>query len=188
MDEEIRPGYARVSEVLRPWYDFDKVPVDILERKMKIGTNVHNAIKMHFLNLPFVLSDEERPYFDSYVQWINTFGLKLEICEQRYYDDFLKITGCIDGIMVFPYEDEKVLVDWKTSSTFDSRNSTVWQMQGTMYWHLLNQLDYPLLSDRFLFVQLSSTGGFPKVHEYHYESKIMAKCAAAVELYWLFAK
>jgi hypothetical protein len=188
MEEEIRPGYVRVSEVLRPWYDFDKVPPEILERKMKIGTNVHNAIKMDYLGLPFVLNDEERGYFDSYLQWKSTFSLKLEMCEQRYYDDLLKITGCIDGIMSFPYDDEKVLVDWKTSSAFDSKNATVWQMQGTMYWHLLNQIEYPLLSNRFLFVQLSPTGDFPRVHEFHYKSEIMAKCAAAVELYWLFAR
>ena len=43
---DIREGYLRVSQILKPLSNFDGIEKDVLERKADIGTAVHKAIEM----------------------------------------------------------------------------------------------------------------------------------------------
>ena len=115
--EEIKKGYTRVSEIVSVPGMFDMIPPDVLENKVRIGTNVHEAIHMDFLGFVPDLAEDEKGYYDSYLEWKGMAKVTTAMSEDRFYDDALMITGAIDGLLRFPYEDNLVAVDWKTSAT-----------------------------------------------------------------------
>ena len=60
MVEKIKDGYTRVSEIVSVPGMFDMIPPDVLENKVRIGTNVHEAIHMDFLGFVPDLAEDEK--------------------------------------------------------------------------------------------------------------------------------
>lgn len=182
--DEIKPGYARVSDILKPYSNFGKIPPEILENKRRIGTTVHNAIYMHSQGIPMFLDDPRADmYFKSFLKWFGGFEIKFIANELRLYDEELKITGGIDAIIRFPNEDKIVLADWKTALCVTKQTALSWELQGTFYHHLLQVNHYEEVADRFIFIQLDDEGYLPRLKQFEFSTKIMAKCLSALDMY-----
>lgn len=181
--EEIKKGYTRVSEIVSVPGMFDMIPPDVLENKVRIGTNVHEAIHMDFLGFVPDLAEDEKGYYDSYLAWKEMTKASIAMSEDRFYDDALMITGAIDGLLRFPYEDNLVAVDWKTSATCTKAIGDTWRAQGGFYHYLMEQNHVPNVSKRYLFVQLDSKGKLPKVKEFLFTQDIMNECLGLLNNY-----
>jgi len=186
----IKEGYTRVTEILRPYSGFDNAPEFVKEKaahKAMIGSLVHDAIHMHYECIPFYPLEEEcGGYYDSFQQWESHTGAWARGMENRYYDDVLKITGQIDALMKFPDEDSLIMVDWKTSSSWNKKMETSWSLQGTFYHHLLIENNLSNISERFLFIQLDPNGKMPQIREFTYTAEEMGNCMAALQIYRRF--
>jgi len=184
---EIKPGYARVTDILKPYSNFDMIPKEILEHKKEIGTEVHQAIYDYSKGIPESFEHPESEfYFISFLKWYKEFEIKFIENELRLYDEELRITGGIDAVIKFPHENSLVLVDWKTVASMTKPMSISWEMQGTFYHHLLQVNGYKTLSGRFLFIQLSADGDIPRVKKFEFDQKTMADCHAALQVYKRF--
>lgn len=185
--EKIKDGYTRVSEIVSVPGMFDMIPPDVLENKVRIGTNVHEAIHMDFLGFVPDLAEDEKGYYESYLEWKGMTKASIAMSEDRFYDDALMITGAIDGLLRFPYEDNLVAVDWKTSATCTKAISDTWRAQGGFYHYLLKQNHVHNVSHRYLFVQLNPKGKLPKVKEFLFTQDIMNECLGLLHKYrWSF--
>jgi thiol-disulfide isomerase/thioredoxin len=178
----IRDGkeYARVSDILKPFYDFSMIDQTVLQNKANIGTRVHEAIAEEILGDFPVLGEKEEGYFASFCKWckaINPIFLK---SEERYFDDVKMMTGCIDAIAKLSCDSKAVLIDFKTSS---QESKITWPMQAHLYSHLLRVNDIDV-SPRYLFIKLDKFGNLPEVYEYKHSSNIMANCFNAIDLFW----
>ncbi len=179
MLEEIRPGYTRVSTILSQWDKFSGILPEILENKIRIGTNVHKAIDAFHLGLLVELADDEQPYFNSFFGWYNEVKYQCMQSEKRLYDDSLKITGELDALVKLGDSKELTLLDWKCSYSEDPIN---WPLQGAFYIYLLRQNGHENVSDVCMFVKLSKESVLPKVFEYD-TSNLLPICKAAVQTY-----
>ena len=57
--EIIKLGYVRVSTILSQWDRFSAIPKDILDNKVRIGTNVHKHIELYNSFLPYDAENDE---------------------------------------------------------------------------------------------------------------------------------
>ena len=185
--DKIKEGYDRVSDIVSVPGMFDMIPLEVLENKARIGTNVHEAIHMDFLGFVSDLAEDEKGYYDSFLEWKTMTKTSVSMSEDRFYDDNLMITGAIDGLLRFPHEDNLVAVDWKTSATCTKAISDTWRAQGGFYHYLLEQNHVPNVSNRYLFVQLNPKGKLPKVKEFLFTQDIMNECLSLLHKYrWSF--
>ena len=190
MDKEIREGYTRVTEILHPYSGFDDAPQYVKDKaahKADIGTEVHNAIHMHYSCIPFEqLSDEAQSYFNSFLLWDKTHNPTPVYLERRYYDGQLMITGQVDAILRFVGKKDFVMVDWKTTSSYNKKIATSWELQGTFYRYLLEYNSIDHVGDNFLFLQLDAHGEYPKEREFTYTAQNIADCMAGLQFYRRF--
>jgi hypothetical protein len=174
--------YARVSDILKPFVNFDGIDKIVLQNKAELGTEVHNAIE-HIIKgepLPHVVS-KGTGYVKSFHKWMIALGPRFLKSEERYYCDDFMITGRIDTLIKIEGEDEALLVDFKTSV----QESPTWVMQAHLYYYLIQkkELSFPI-SKRFVFLKLDRHGSLPKVFEYKYSDLIHAKCMQAIDSFW----
>ena len=181
--DKIKEGYDRVSDIVSVPGMFDMIPLEVLENKARIGTNVHEAIHMDFLGFVSDLAEDEKGYYDSFLEWKTMTKTSVSMSEDRFYDDNLMITGAIDGLLRFPHEDNLVAVDWKTSATCTKAISDTWRAQGGFYHYLLKQNHVHNVSHRYLFVQLNPKGKLPKVKEFLFTQDIMNECLSLLNNY-----
>jgi len=184
--EIIKEGYTRVSQILGQWDKYSGIDPAVLDNKIRIGTNVHEAINMFNLCLPYSLKEDERPYMESYLQWYDASPFILIESEKRYYDEEAKITGAIDAVMHFkndPINDggQIVLCDWKCSYAEDPLN---WPLQGAMYYDLLKKNGVESLARKCRFVKFDKHGGMPKVYEYEITKELLLVAEAAKVTYF----
>jgi len=184
--EEIKEGYTRVTEILKPWSDFSKIMEKVLENKRQIGCRLHNAIHMYNECLPMDIDDSIRGYFESFLRWMKQTQATIMFSEKRFYDNDWMITGCIDSVVRFPNEREAVSVDWKTVASLTKEGKISWGYQGAFYHYLMEKNGVPELGDRYLFLQLDKNGGLPLVREYEYSNKIMGECETLLKAYRLY--
>lgn len=171
--------YARVTEVLGQFNDFSGIPKDVLENKCAIGTQVHEAINSDITgDFPFV-DEQSVGYFDSFLQWKKIMAPEFVETETRYFDDGLRLTGCIDCLIRIPGEVLPLLVDFKTSA----QEGKTWSMQAHLYRYLLKE-NGKSVAARFLFIKLDKYGAMPKVFEYRASDQIMGECLKAVATFW----
>ena len=189
-EEEIKEGYTRVSDILHKFSGFDDAPEFVkakADHKAEIGTEVHKAIRLYYLCVPYgPLSEEAQPYFDSFLSWDMVYHPKPKILEERYYDPTLMITGQIDALMSFEGSDPLVMLDWKTSSSWNKKMETSWLLQGTFYHYLMEYNEVPNVGNEFVFVQLSGEGKRPNIREFAYSVSDLADCMAGLQMYRRF--
>lgn len=172
--------YARVSDVLRSFSDFSHIDRAVLANKCEIGSNVHEGINDYINGHLPILSRLEMQYFHSFQHWEAALAPKFVESETRYFDDKLRLTGCIDALIKLPYEELPVLIDFKTSV---SENPVTWPMQAHLYGLLLKNSGKEV-APRYLFIKLSKHGKSPTVYTYSYNENLMAKCHEAIEKFW----
>lgn len=175
--EDIRAGYIRVSNILKPLTSFIGVNQAVLEAAGDRGTAVHKAIQMDAEGLCYPLSLDCRGYFRSYIKWKAVTQFQIEKSELRLYDDKLHVTGCLDAIV--SNGASLYLVDWKNTA---SQNRDYWELQG-MFYHHLATLNGIKLANKIMFVQLCSTGSAPKVFSFEASEILWRQCLKYYFLY-----
>ena len=172
--------YVRVSEVLKEIEDFSGIYPHILERKAKIGTEVHCAIQNYMLGEFPIYGPECEGYMDSFIKWHTRLAPELVHCEQRFFDPLLKLTGCVDAIARIPGNPLPSLIDFKTSA---QEAPIKWPMQAHLYYHLAKSAGIDL-DPTFLFIKLDKHGNNPQVFRYEFNSSYMRKCLDLVDKFW----
>lgn len=164
MPDDIKPGYTRVSDFCARYEDFSGVDPDYLEERALVGSHVHAAIRCHLSDISFKLTDEEQLYFNSWLKWYETQGYPVVIHEEtRMYCEKWMLTGAIDGIIILPGTDKKMIVDWKTSSSADN---DMWPLKGAFYHYLVKENRLCDICDTVYYLKLSKTGGKAMICEY----------------------
>lgn len=160
MNNEIRPGYMRVSEVVSMFKGcIDPSIEEIVRKKALIGTEVHDLCKRFVCDeeIPEPSSQRVKKYFQCFQEFYigNKVFNGLYLAEERFYDDDLMITGQVDFLFKTRHGDKCILVDIKTSATPDEFH---WWLQGILYANMIRKHGIELV-DSFMFVQLKDKDG-----------------------------
>lgn len=177
---EIKKDYIRVSNLLEAWKNFGDAPQYRIDAKAEIGTNVHEAIEadIHGLKI-FNLTDREEKYFNSYKKWREITNPKFLMTEERLYDDSRMLTGQVDCMISFPDQQDRILVDFKTSAT---AMESQWAIQIGWY-YLLAKMNGYNPSPRAFMLQLKDSGSPAKAFEFDITEKLIKLCYSAYDLY-----
>jgi hypothetical protein len=153
-------NFPRVTDVLRPFTNFDYVPKDILTNAARRGTIVH-SICSGIANgdwVPESMIDEEyRGYVKSFNLWAKAQVAKFIVIEKRYTDEHLKYTGEVDFV-VMGFDDQLYLVDIKTSAS----PQKTYPVQLAAYENLLRV--HKIEVKDCMIVYLDKNGEFPDIH------------------------
>lgn len=176
--------YPRVTEVLRVYTNYDKVPKQILDRAAARGTSVHALCAAIAKGdwIPEGMIDEElRGYVKSFRKWADQEVEKFVIIEQRYSCDVLEYSGQLDYV-VLNKNDELWLVDLKTSATHQKTHI----IQMAAYKHLLTKQDIKIKGA--ILVYLDKSGGEPSIERYEHLGKEMVVFVSALTCHEYFNK
>jgi len=167
--DPIRPGFNRVTEVLKSMSDFANIPTATLDNARDRGIRVHEAIDEYIkcATISEKMEEQDKPYFDSFLLWYEgtTFTGQTKIIEYgetRLYDEKRFITGQFDGI--WHRDNQKLLIDWKTSY---AENKLVWPTQAAAYQQLIRTNKFCDCSTTACFLKLDKHGHVAR--EYLYE-------------------
>lgn len=190
--DDIKPGYTRVSRILdllpaveileggvsKFKYTLQEIETEVLERKTKIGKNIHEAIEVHFRGEGFYpLAESEKGYYKSFCQIERVLKFDPYLIEKRFDCENLKITGKVD--LINQTNKGLMLVDFKTSAAADLKK---WTLQAAFYWYLCNANNIELI-DQALFVQLDKEGKKPKTYSLNIDTNIRATMISLLNLY-----
>ena len=166
--------YTRVSTIIQYFKKmepkFNQIPLFILEKKGKLGTEVHKAIEANFKDEFYPLDEKASGYYESFEKWKeDKLKKKFEFLksEQRFFDEKNKITGCIDLLIIQPGKTLPSIVDFKTSVEEDK---IYWPLQGSFYFDLTECA----CEEEIFFVKLDKKGDFPEEFSYKYNSLVKA--------------
>ncbi len=189
MQEEIKPGYVRVSSIASAFAGYGQVPKKILDYTADRGTRCHSIIYylMNHLQVPDEVYMFEGKSVKGYIESFEKFDVESRILnvkyqERRFYDDIHFLTGQID---LLGYgsgknnEGEYVLIDWKTSKEIGKH----WEIQAWGYHELCKHNGIEL--DKIIFVKLDKEGGNPISVEYEPNPGLFYK---AYEMYKRYFK
>lgn len=156
--EDIKLGYARVSDVLDPLSGYGNIPKHILEAAQIRGTKAHTAIEEFLKGIGTWGADEQTlAYVESAkLFWKPEYEVLCQ--EQRFYNDKHMVTGKCD--IIIKHNDRHILLDWKTSA----KENKIWALQGSAYAYLAEEDGYKI--DDIWFVKLSKAGAEPEVFKY----------------------
>jgi len=180
MLEHNQKQYARVSDILSLLKNFDHINPVVLKNKQEIGTMVHKAIADDVADDFPILSPSTYGYYKSYLAWKEIAKPTFLLSEQRFFNDSLRLTGCIDALVQLPHSTLPVLVDFKTSSVEDG---DIWPLQGHLYAHLVESVGTKI-APHFLFVKLDKNGKSPHVFCYPHDFDTMDYCTNLVKKFW----
>lgn len=108
--------YPRVTEIIRPFTPYDKIPNEVMERAAARGTSVHAicaAIAKGVWIPDGMINPEHLGYVNSFREWAKQVE-EFSIVEKRYIDKIRRFTGQLD--FVVKIAGEMWLVDLKTSA------------------------------------------------------------------------
>lgn len=180
---DIKKGYVRVTDLLKPYQDWGTIPKEVLEAKAQIGTNVHEAIENYSVGLPEPkLTVREAKYYDSYLKWAE-YEEPMYLCnEERYYDEDLKVTGQVDCIVTFPGRHTGRILDFKTSA---KESPLHWPLQACWYYMLCkkNKKD---VSETTHMLQLKDNGSPAKLYTYTATPELQKLCLSLYDAYTYF--
>lgn len=176
MNDEILPGYLRVTEVLSPFSGYGSIDKSILERAQEKGKNIHRYAEGQIKGIgSWDTCSDYQGYYDSFDKWWKSKEMDVMYTEKRFYCDTHKITGQMDLIMI--HEDKIKLIDFKTSC----KENKIWPLQGSAYHHLCKI--HNLRIDDIIFVHLQKDGKAPKLLKYEEDFTLFLKC---LDLYKIF--
>jgi hypothetical protein len=170
-------SYLRVSEVLRPFYNFEGIDKEVLEKKAMLGRLVHECISEEIQGHFPVVSGKVVGYFKSFKRWEDTVRPHFIASEVRYCCDKKMLTGAIDALVEFEGEKEAVLVDFKTSA---QESPITWPMQAHLYRYLLANAG-KVIGKYCLFIKLDRYGDYPRVFQYKFNTSLTDRCLQLVD-------
>lgn len=152
--------YLRVSAITTALRGgFGNVPQEVLDAKAEIGTEVHNLCQRYLMGEENLSTENPRSqaYFNCFKRFCKTGMLqKPVICEERFFDDELGITGQVDLVCPVKGSSELLLIDLKTSASVEEH---LWFTQGIMYSKMIaEQRPEMPLANIFIFLQLKEKG------------------------------
>lgn len=151
--------YPRVTEILRVYTNYDKVPPQILSNAASRGTTVH-ALCAGIAKGEWIpdgmIGEEYAGYVKSFRKWADAQVVKFVVIEKRYADEAEQFTGQLD--FVIQGTDEQLhLVDIKTSA----RPQKTYPIQMAAYDKLLRNHKIDVKSA--MLVYLDKDGEFPEI-------------------------
>lgn len=153
-------NFPRVTEILRPFTSYDKVPPLILEKAASRGTSVH-AICASIAKgawIPDSMIDEELlGYVTSFSRWSEAQVKSFVLIEKRFQSNPLQFTGQLDFV-IEGHDGLMYLADLKTSS----KPQKTYPIQMAAYDYLLR--DNQIKVSGAMIVYLDKTGEFPEIH------------------------
>lgn len=150
----------RVTEILKYYTNYDKVPSDILEKASARGTTIH-AICAGLAKGAWIpdgmIQEDYLPYVNSFRAWSEAQVENFEVVEKRYQHASYGYTGQVDFV-IRATDDKLYLVDLKTSA----KPQKTYPIQMAAYNLLLKASG--LYVEGALIVYLPKTGDFPNIH------------------------
>jgi len=152
--------YPRVTEILRCFTNFDKIPQQILANAAERGSSVH-ALCAGIANGNWIpdgmIGETLIGYVNSFKKWVDAQVVKFIIVEKRYTDTERCFSGQLDYV-VLAKDDKLYLVDIKTSA----RPQKTYAVQLGAYDLLLQNNQVKV--DGAMVVYLNKDGEFPEIN------------------------
>ncbi len=122
-----------VTEILKPWSNFDGVRQEVLEAAADRGQRVHAACHAYVMGLFDNPGEDVQGYVDGFKSWFdrsidNVFGAEIELWGSEF-SPFNGIVGHPDLIAKMKGEETLTLIDIKTPLTF----IPIWNVQLSAY-------------------------------------------------------
>ena len=166
LQDDIKPGYDRVTTVLSFCSGMDKIPQEILKNASDRGTRVHTTIDAMLKGLMVFNDPDIEGYLESYRKWAKDKFLNPS--PGRFYCDDDLITGEIDS---FEEQNGEVMIyDFKTSS----KANPTWALQASAYRYLAIKSGYKVSS--CIMVKLDKNGKDPVIYDYGYDYRTFQDC------------
>jgi hypothetical protein len=192
--KQLDPKWIRVSSILSmipsidnegKWgYPLQNIDQQILQKKADLGSSIHSAISSHVKGEFMPISKKEEGYFNSYLMWEKSLGIKPLFTEIRLFHEPMKLTGCLDMITLIGSSEKRYIVDFKCTLSPDSIK---WPIQGALY-ELLSELNKIEVEKTCFFVQLDQNGNPPKVYEYEITKQLTSMAIAFYNSYRYLTK
>ena len=181
-DDEIPPGYARVTEVLKLFTSFDGIDPAVLAKAADRGTRVHKYCELYTQNLLIEKVDDDCiPYVNSFIHWFDTMVEEVWVSEMRLSCSKYLITGKLDMVVTIKGDTRETIVDLKTPQ----QASLSWQLQTAAYRYLMRASQGIDVSRRVCLI-LDREGKMPKLVEYTSHEADERLFLNAVELFHFF--
>lgn len=151
--------FPRVTEILKPFTNFDHIPVKVLDGAAARGTSVHAicaAIAKGEWIPESMIDPELRGYVESFKLWSLANVDKFNVIEKRFAHSWLEYTGQVDFVVVNTLG-QSYLVDIKTGKT----PQKTFPLQMAAYKELLAQHNITVIGA--VLVYLDKDGKYPKV-------------------------
>jgi hypothetical protein len=122
--------YPTVTEVLKLFVDFSRIPENVLNLAAARGTLVHGVCCAHALGVPWLqeVPEEYSGYIESFKRWFSLQVVEVVLAEKRLYHPTYKYSGKLDLIVTMKTEG-LVLVDLKTPVALNK----IWRWQIAGY-------------------------------------------------------
>jgi hypothetical protein len=149
-----------VTEILKPWSDFSRIPPAILEAASIRGTAVHDVCATIAKGLPVLnIPDECAGYVESFQRWFDLVVDEVLLVETRLVDTDFGYHGEPD-LIVKAKHGEIILADNKTPLQL----LKAWQLQCSGYFNLADKNGYR--PEKSGSLRLDKNGGIAKMTYY----------------------
>lgn len=176
--------FPRVTEILKPFTNYDKVPNDILEKASVRGTIVHGVcagIARGEWIEDELIEDSYKGYIKSFRMWQEQQVKRFVLIETRYEHDELRFSGQLDCV-IQGNDNKFYLVDFKTSAS----PQKTYPVQMAAYEALLKRQNFNI--DGAYIVYLSKDGTFPDIDFLEDLSNEFSVFVSALECWNYFKK
>lgn len=154
--------FPRVTEILKPYTGYDKVPPQILNNAAARGNTVHalcaGIAKGEWIPETMIQPDH-LGYVNSFKKWSDSQVKEFVQIEKRYQSESYEFTGQIDYVMLGT-DEELYLADLKTCSSHNKTHP----LQIAAYEHMLRRHDVDVKGS--MLVYLDKNGEFPDIELY----------------------
>ena len=151
---------ASVTEILKPWSDFSRIPPAVLEAASVRGTAVHDICATIARRLPLLtIPDECYGYVESFNRWFELVVDDVLLVETRLVDMGFAYHGEPD-LIIKAKHGEIILVDNKTPIQLVK----TWQLQCAGYFNLADKNG--MRPDKCGSLRLDPKGGIAKMTFY----------------------
>lgn len=171
-----------VTQALRPFVDFSKIPDHVLEAAAQRGTETHRLCSTYARGLPIIgaIAPECSGYFLSFQQWFDLSVEKVHLVEAHLEDPVYLFCGHPDLICTLRGDPGPTLIDLKTPIT----EAPTWRGQLSAYDRLAEVNNCPVI--RCGSLQLKRDGNPAKFREYKRDGRDFAAFLNALTAYRYF--
>ena len=163
--QDVVDGFPSVTVVIgtvfKHWFNFDRVPEDVLEAAKIRGTDVHAICANIALGFPpLTVPSEYQGYIDSFMRWRDLMVDEFLLVEERLVDPDLGYHGMPD-LIIRSRQGEIILPDLKTPAAL----MPTWKWQIPAYDHLAAR-NLGFMIDRCGSLRLKADGGAASMKYY----------------------